>query len=202
MPLDTRPATRTLLSLSILLLAVGCGGDIKHDAQSGSDSLSWEATWKQGCFQVNGALLPPDTVTSEVPEKAADPDAPTPVHLRIAVIPDGACKELKGGSADIVTGFGTKPEEMDARVSTFDFGLQRNFWLSFSGSRQYPCLYHMERTYGMADGRTFLLSFQLGKAQREAARAGSGLELAFEIPVNGAGVAVLRWPASTASRVL
>lgn len=185
---------------TVLFFGMSC--DRSHD-RFGSElrsAPSLEQSWKQGCFQVDAALLAIEEIDKAVSPR--DTAGIQPVHVKVALLPDGKCPDLKGGSADVVTGFGATAEEVDQRVSIFDNALRRNFWLVTKEGRIHPSLYLMERTYGMADGRTFLLSFPLKKDQREAFRAGSGLELAFEIPVKGAGVAILRWPAETMRKII
>lgn len=184
-----------------IFAVLGCEHGLRKAWQA-DGGASLESTWKQGCFEVNGVLLEMDGGSADSSRLDKDVESPHPLHLKIALVPNGKCDDLKGGSADVVTGFGATTEEVDQRISLFDNSLRRNFWLIFPEGRVYPSLYHVERTYGLEDSRTFLLSFSLAKSQWNAIHAGSDLELAFEIPIKGAGVASLRWPAASALQIL
>ena len=97
-------------------------------------------------------------------------------------------------NSDVLFGFGRDASKRRESITKFNFILHDKIWLKIGEVKVKPTLCHLERNFGLDNGRNIWITFNFDKKEISMLQKKKRLELYFENPLPREGVAIFKWP--------
>ena len=97
-------------------------------------------------------------------------------------------------SSDILFGFGRTQQQIEEAIDEFNFRLSQYIWLSIDGERLLPSLCHLERNFGMDNGRDIWIRFRLDTTMKNKLIEYKKITLVVNSVFENEDVAEFDWP--------
>lgn len=96
-------------------------------------------------------------------------------------------------NSDILFGFGMDKSSRDKKINKFNFNLNETLWLLIDDKRIYPTLSHLERNFGVDNGRDVWIKFNLSDSEIKKLRKDNNVKLVWDIPHRGETISEFNW---------
>jgi hypothetical protein len=118
------------------------------------------------------------------------------IRMKLRLEPDQKCFNKDFFSmTDVEMGFLRNPKNQEESIKEFNYHLGQKLSLKIGTDNIPPLFYHMEKNFGIDNGRDFWIEFQLTDSQKNQLFKEKKFSLLFEVPIRGTGLAVLQWQA-------